>query len=262
MTAFRRIFWMPALLLSLAACGTAERDDPPAADVSAPATAKAFAPAARADSAAADTTPAGRMKALRGTDGFDFVFHRRPLTEAVDSVSVLRAGRRVQTLVPSEVEEGTILRDPAWRIDLDFDGHLDFGLVTLVPASPNAAYDYWRYDPAAGRFRYVGEYEMFDPDSATRTLHTHARLGHAGRSWTNSRWRWQDGKPVEFWRNEQVPVEGWLDGDERWIYRESELRGGRWVVVKADTLEDCEADPLPEECQTEPSATPSPSAER
>ncbi|HEX6371990.1 MAG TPA: hypothetical protein VF006_23905 [Longimicrobium sp.] len=243
---------MLAAAIALAACGTAEREDARAADASA-----LVAP--KADPAAADTTPGGRRKAVRGTDGLEFIFHRSPVTEAVDSVAVLRAGLRVQTLVPSRIEEVTPLRDPTWRIDLDFDGYLDFALVTLVPASPNPMYDYWRYDAAAGRFRYVGEYEMFDPDSTSRTLYTHARLGHAGRSWTSSRWRWENGGIVEIRRNEQVPVEGRLDGDERWIYRESELRGGRLVVVKADTMENCEAEPLPDEC-VPPAGAPAPAA--
>lgn len=246
--------WIPVLLLALGACGAPEREDARAADA---AKTRAFAPGpAKADATAADTTPGGRKKVVRGRDGLEFVLHRRPVTEQVDSVSVVRAGRRVQTLVPSEVEEFTVLPDPTWLIDLDFDGHLDFALVTLVPASPNAAYDYWHYDPAAGRFRYVGEYGMFHADSAGRNLYTHDRLGHAGRSWTNSRWRWQNGKPVEVWRNEQVPADDWLEGDERWIYRESEFRGGKWVVVRADTMNDCEAEPLPDDCQSVPAPAP------
>lgn len=220
---------------ALAACGTADGDQaPPAAGEARPAAATE-----RVDSVAVGP--------------FRFVLHRLP-TGVVDSVFVTRGGRRVQTLVPSGLEEHAILRDPTHRIDLDFDGHTDFGLVTLVPAAPNPAYDYWRYDPAADRFRYVGEYQMFEPDSATRTLGTHARGGHAGRTWSNSRWRWENGALVEFWRNEQASADG-----DRYVYSESELRGGRWVVVKADTMEDCEAEPLPEECQG-PEASASPSA--
>lgn len=233
----------------LAACGAGERGDTRAAASSMRDTAASAAPAS-------DTTPGGRVKVVRGTDGFDFVLHRRPATERVDSVSVMRAGRRVQALVPSQVEEGALLRDPTYRVDLDFDGHLDFALVTLVPAGPNGAYDYWRYDPAAARFRYVGEYPMLDPDSTRRTLSSHSRLGHAGRSWSNSRWRWQDGTLVEFWRSQQAPAEGWIDGDHRWFYTESELRGGRWVVVRADTMEDCQAEPLPDECLGPPAPAP------
>lgn len=216
---------------ALAACGTADED--------------AAAPSARAAVAVAPAvaTDAARERVDSvAVDGFVLVLHRVPAGQ-VDSVFVTRAGRRMQTLVPSRLQEGAVLDDPTYRIDLDFDGHTDFALVTLVPAAPNPAYDYWRYDPAAGRFRYVGEYERFDPDSATRTLATHARGGHAGRTWSNSRWRWTDGGLVEFWRNEQT----YAMDVERYVYSESELRGGRWVVVTADTLENCEAEPVDEE---------------
>ncbi|HEV3052563.1 MAG TPA: hypothetical protein VGX50_19785, partial [Longimicrobium sp.] len=228
-----RMMWMMAAVLALAACESAEQGED----------ARAAAPSPPDTASPADTTPDGWKTVVRGTDGFHFVLHRNP-EKQVDSVSVTRAGRRVQALVPSQLELA-ILRNPTYRIDMDFDGHLDFALATLVPASPNMRYDYWRYDPAADRFRYVGEYEMFEPDFTTRTLGTHARLGAAGRSWSNSSWRWEKGKLVEVWRNEQVPEDR---NYNRWIYRESELRDGRWVLVKADTMENCEAEPIGEEC--------------
>jgi hypothetical protein len=226
--------WVLAATGALAACQAAEQDD-----------ARATAPAT------ADSARTGPKSAVRGTDGFDFVLHRVAEGQ-VDSVFVTRGGRRVQTLVPSRLQEGAILDDPTYRIDIDFDGHLDFALVTLVPAAPNPAYDYWRYDPAADRFRYVGEYEMFEPDSTARTLDAHARGGHAGRTWANSRWRWENGTLVEFWRSEQSA----LDTGERFVYTESELRDGRWVVVKADTLENCEAEPVDEEACPDPAPAP------
>lgn len=234
---------MPLLAsIVLGACQAAEEMDARADALSSP-------PAA---ASAADTTPDGRKTVVRGTDGFDFMLHRVPEGQ-VDSVFVTRAGQRVQVLVPSTLQVGTILDDPTYRIDMDFDGHLDFALMTLLPAGPNESYDFWRYDPAAGRFRYVGEYPRLEPDSAARRLGVHQRGGYAGRAWSNSRWRWEDDRLVEFWRSGQGPLD---PSAERWVYSESELRGGRWVVVKADTLENCEAEPLPEECQDEPAPAP------
>lgn len=204
---------------ALAACGAADDDPAPAA---LPATAPPPAGEARPAAQRVDSVAVG---------GFRFVLHRRQ-SGVVDSVFVTRAGRRVQALVPSELEEYTILDDPTYLIDLDFDGHVDFALVTLVPAAPNPAYDYWRYDPAADRFRYVGNFQMFRPDSTNGTLFTHARGGHAGRMWSDSRWRWANGTLLEFWRGEQT----YADDIERYVYSESELRDGEWVVVRADTL--------------------------
>ncbi|HEU0300652.1 MAG TPA: hypothetical protein VFR37_14375, partial [Longimicrobium sp.] len=183
----RRV-WRMAAAVALAACGTAGGDDARPAEPAA-----RTAAGARVDSAAAE----GEARVdLVAVGRFQLVLHRRE-SGVVDSVFVIRAGRRVQTLVPSELEEHILLDDPTYRIDLDFDGHTDFGLVTLVPASPNPAYDYWRFDPAADRFRYVGNYPMFDPDSTTRTLYSHSRDGHAGRLRTNVRWGWIGGTLVE-----------------------------------------------------------------
>ena len=194
---------------------------------------------------AVDASPRAAPGAnLAASDTFEFVLHRTD-SAVVDSIFVMRAGRRVQTLVPSQLLFPGFDPD-LFRLDLDFDGHQDLAFLTMVPAGPNALYDYWRLDPAADRFRYVGEYEMFDPDSATRTLFTHARGGHAGRLWSSSRWRWMDDAPVEVWRGEQT----WADDVQRYVYVESELRDGRLVVVRADTLENCEADPVDDpECE-------------
>lgn len=203
---------------ALAACGTADADGdgaPPAAR---------FPEQARpAASRRVDSVAVGP---------FRFVLHRLP-TGVVDSVFVTRAGRRVQALVPSEVQDYALLDDPTYPIDLDFDGHTDFGLVTLVSAGPNSAYDYWRYDPAADRFRYVGNYGRFEPDSARRMMYISSVDGHAGRLRTNTAWRWTDGRPVEVWQAQQT----YADDVERYVYMLRERRGERWVVVEADTLE-------------------------
>ncbi len=208
-----------AAAVALAACGAADGGD-----------ARPAAPAART------TTDA----AARDTGGFDFVLHE---TEAgvVDSVLVTRAGRPVQTLVPSERLVAPYASDDrTYRVDLDFDGHQDFGLVTLVPAGPNLRYDYWRFDPAAGRFRYVGNYNLLEPDSDTRTLLVHTRDGHAGHLWTNVRYGWADGKLVEVWANQQT----FLEDIQRYASVIYERRGDSLAVVSVDTLEDSEVEPI------------------
>jgi hypothetical protein len=213
-----RSVWMLATTGALAACGPADGGD-----------ARPAPPAAR-------TTPAA---AARDTGGFEFVLHE---TEAgvVDSVLVTRAGRPVQTLVPSERLVAPYASDDrTHRVDLDFDGHVDFGLVTLVPAGPNLRYDYWRFDPAAGRFRYVGNYNWVEPDSATRSLHVHTRDGHAGRLWTNERYKWIDGRLVEVSATQQT----FLEDIQRYATVIYERRGDSLVVVSVDTLEESEVEP-------------------
>jgi len=228
-----RVMRILPFLAAMAACGLAEGDGARASEQ---------APPPHPVAAALELTD--RFGEAVPTDGFSFVPHRTQAGVA-DSVFVIHGGRRVQTLVPSELLMPGYTPH-AYRLDLDFDGHQDFAFLTFMPAAPNPSYDYWRLDPAAGRFSYVGNHEMFEPDSAERVLFTHARGGHAGRTWSNSRWRWVDGKLVEFWRGEQT----YADDVRRYVYSESGLRAGKWVVVKADTLDDAEVEPAEDPAST------------
>jgi hypothetical protein len=206
----------------LAACGTADGEDARAA---APDSGAAAIPA---DSPAAATTTAA-------DDTFAFRPHgTRP--GVVDSITVTRGGRVVQTLVPSENEvppETSVERIS--RPDLDWDGHADLGFVTeLTMASSHS--QYWRLDPATGRFAPAGVFETLQADSAAREFSTHVRGGYAGRLWTASRWRWMDGALAEV-RNEEQDV---LPDDAGFVHIVRERRGGALVETSRDTLEGAE----------------------
>lgn len=218
----RIVRWM-ALAAALAACSGEER----------PSTENATVAAASPDArAAADST-------ARDT-AFTFALYRTGEGE-VDSVLVTRGGRRVQALLPSERIPVPLDDDERMhRVDLDFDGYRDFGLMTLLPAAPNPAYDYWRFDPAADEFRYVGNYGMLEPDSAARVMTTHNRGGHAGRLWTNSYYGWVDGELVEV----RADAQTFLDDVQRYAHVVYERRGDSLVVVSVDTLEDSEVEPV------------------
>ncbi|HVH13330.1 MAG TPA: hypothetical protein VM759_09775, partial [Longimicrobium sp.] len=152
----------------------------------------------------------------------------------VDSITVIHGGRAVQTLrpvenhVPSEIEIERIT-----RIDLDFDGHADLGFVTEL-AMANSTSEYWRMDPATGRFVPAGVHPTLRPDSAARELTSFERGGHAGRLWTASRWRWMDGALAEVRREAQdLTAEG-----DRYVRIVRDRRDGVLAETSRDTLDD------------------------
>jgi hypothetical protein len=216
---------MVAAACALAACGAAEGDDAraaaPAAESAAPADSAAAAGRGGADSPAADTAYAFR------------VHETRPGT--ADSITVTRAGQAVQTLVPGEnhvLPEAEVGRIS--RIDLDFDGHADLAFVTELTMAGSHS-QYWRLDPAAGRFTPAGVHATLQPDSAARELTSYVRGGHAGRLWNASRWRWVDGALAEVRHEEQDAL-----GDGVYVRIVRERRGGALVETSRDTLDEAE----------------------
>lgn len=219
-----RTTWMAAAAVLLAGCGRADADDD--ARTSAPAA------AAWADSA---TGPGVAVDSAAGDTAFAFRLHEaRP--GVVDSITITRGGRPVQTLVPAEnhvLPETGVERIS--RIDLDFDGHADLGFVTELTMAGSHS-QYWRLDPRTGRFHPAGVHETFEVDSAARELTAFNRGGHAGRLWTASRWRWTDGALAEVRREEQDVL---TDG-ATYVRIIRERRGGALTETARDTLDEAE----------------------
>jgi hypothetical protein len=63
--------------------------------------------------------------------------------------------------------------------EINFDGWLDLLLMT-ERGSANAKAEYWVYDPAAGKFRDLGEFPMFHVDAVHKRLSTYVSNGPAG----------------------------------------------------------------------------------
>jgi hypothetical protein len=213
--------WILAASCALAACGAAERADD--AQAAPPAGTAVDSGAARGDVSVADSAP--------GDTAYAFRLHEtRPGT--VDSITVTRGGRAVQTLRPSEnhvLPEAEVPRIS--RIDLDFDGHGDLGFVTELTMASSMS-EYWRLDPATGRFAPAGVHHTLQPDSGAREHATHVRGGYAGRLWTASRWRWMDGALAEVRREEQDVVRD----AEVFVHIIHERRGGALRETSRDTL--------------------------
>ena len=209
---------------ALAACGAGEGGD--SADARA---ADAPPPAA----AGAGSAPDRSVSAPADTGAFAFRLHETQ-PGVVDSITVARAGRDVQTLRPPEnhvLPEMGIERIS--RIDLDFDGHADLALLAEV-GNANSRSAYWRLDPGTGRFADAGAHETLAVDSAARELTSMNRGGHGGRLWSAARWKWADGALAPVRQEEQ----DWAEDAQRYVRVVRERRGGAMVEVARDTLQD------------------------
>jgi hypothetical protein len=216
---------MMALLLAacaVAACGARDGDANATDD---------GRPAASAAEASADSAAGGGADAAAGQGAHAFRLHETQ-SGVVDSITVTQGGRVVQVLLPSEnqVPPETEVERIA-RTDLDFDGHADLGFVTELSMAGSRS-EYWRLDPASGRFSHAGVFETLQADSAAREHTTHVRGGYAGRLWTASRWRWMNGELAEVRREEQDV----LADDAGFVHIIHEHRSGALAETKRDTL--------------------------
>ena len=73
--------------------------------------------------------------------------------------------------------------------EINFDGWLDLLLMT-EQGSANAKAEYWVYDPAADRFRDLGEFPMFSVEAVHKRLSTAAianrSIGDRSRSYQSN----------------------------------------------------------------------------
>lgn len=225
--------WMMVGICALAACSRTEQAPAETADAGADSSASAQAPSAAADTATVRQGGAGTMIHVHQSLPPHAVTLHETQPGVVDSITIWADEHPVQTLHPREnhvlPETGA---ERVSTIDLDFDGYGDLALLNTV-AMANSSTEYWRFDPVTRRFVPAGEFQTLTPDSARRE-HTHYnRGGHGGRLWTASRWRWVDSTLVAVAEEEQDALG---DGD-RYVHIARELRDGRMVETRRDTLE-------------------------
>lgn len=117
-----------------------------------------------------------------GTPPADFRFKLEtvPQGRLVKAIAFDRGGHTVQELdVPSMTP---LAQDESFFFggqDINFDGWLDLLFMTEKGAA-NSKAEYWVYDPAADRFRDLGEFPMFRVDAADKRLNTYISNGPAG----------------------------------------------------------------------------------
>jgi hypothetical protein len=117
-----------------------------------------------------------------GTPPADFRFELEtvPQGRIVKAILFERGGHNVQKLdVPAMTP---LAQDESFFFgaqEINFDGWLDLMIMT-ERGSANAKAEYWVYDPAADRFRDLGEFPMFRVDAVHKRLSTYVSNGPAG----------------------------------------------------------------------------------
>lgn len=111
---------------------------------------------------------------------FRFELQTVPQGRVIKAIVFERGGHAVQTLaVPSM---SPLAQDESFFFgpqDINFDGWQDLLLMTERGAA-NAKAEYWVYDPAADRFRDLGEFPIFRVDAIRKRLTTYVSNGPAG----------------------------------------------------------------------------------
>jgi len=234
----RRLPSAGLLVLMLGGCGGSESPDRTgsvSASVDSAATSTAAAPA---DPGARECPAAPGEMAMRvRADGPEYRFRIVPAASAdgdraVDSIVVRRGCETMQTLAPGE--SFLLPSETAPRlsmVDVDFDGHGDLAFLSYQGMA-NSTSEYWRFDPASGRFEPLGAFETFQPDSARRELVTRNRGGHAGLIWSAGRHKYEGGKIVTM----REEAQDWSDEAEAYVRIVRERRAGRMVETARDTL--------------------------
>lgn len=219
-----------ALLLAVAACGGGDRAGTSAAGDDA--RGSGTAPLARTS---AGTDSSAKARVHPNHPSYDVKLHTRTVGDGVttvDSITVRHRGRVIQTLIPSEnlmpAAVGDV--DRVSTPDLDGDGHADLAVLTGV-AMANSSSHYWLFVPRTGRYQLLGEHETLTPLSGGEWT-SFNRGGHGGRMWTAARQRVVDGALVTV----ATEAQDWLGDVEAYVRIAHELRGGKMVEVRRDTL--------------------------
>ncbi len=146
----------------------------------------------------------------------------------VKAIVFERGGHTVQKLdVPSMTP---LAQDESFFFggqEINFDGWLDLLLMT-ERGSANAEAEYWVYDPAADRFRDLGEFPMFRVDAAHKRLSTYVRNGPAGLDFERRDYAFEGNDLIVMREETQEPAPrrpGW------YVHTVRRRKDGKLVVV-------------------------------
>jgi hypothetical protein len=170
-----------------------------------------------------------------GTPAVDFRFELEtvPQGRVVKAIVFERDGHAVQKLdVPSMTP---LAKDELFFFgaqEINFDGWLDLLLMT-ERGSANAKAEYWVYDPAAGKFRDLGEYPMFRVDAVHKRLSTYVSNGPAGLDFEKREYAFEGKDLILMLEEVQKPSPthpGWYGHTVR------RRKDGKLVVVLRETV--------------------------
>ena len=170
-----------------------------------------------------------------GTPPADFRFELETVSQGrvVKAIVFERDGHTVQKLdVPSMTP---LAMDELFFFgaqEINFDGWLDLLLMT-ERGSANAKAEYWVYDPAAGKFRDLGEYPMFRVDALHKRLSTYVSNGPAGLDFEKRDYAFEGNELILMREETQKPSPtrpGWYGHTVR------RRKHGKLVVVLRQTV--------------------------
>jgi hypothetical protein len=170
-----------------------------------------------------------------GTPPADFRFELETVPEGrvVKTIVFERGGHPVQTLNVASMTP--FAQDESFFFggqEINFDGWLDLLLMT-AQGSANAKAEYWVYDPAADRFRDLGEFPMFSVDAVHKRLRTYVSNGPAGLDFEKREYAFDGENLIVLSEETQKPSpnrRGWY---VRTIRRRKD---GNLVVVRRQTV--------------------------
>jgi hypothetical protein len=139
---------------------------------------------------------------------FRFKLETVPQGRVVKAIVFERGGHTVQELnappmTPLAEDESFFFGGQ----DINFDGWLDLLFMTQRGAA-NSKAEYWVYDPAADRFRDLGEFPMFRVDAAHKRLSTYVSNGPAGLDFEKRDYAFEDNDLVVMSEETQEPSPG------------------------------------------------------
>ena len=170
-----------------------------------------------------------------GTPPADFRFELEtvPQGRVVKTIIFERGGQTLQKLeVPSMTP---IAQDESFFFgaqEINFDGWLDLLLMT-ERGSANAKAEYWLYDPAADRFRDLGEFPMFRVDAVHKRLITYVSNGPAGLDFEKRDYTFEGNHLISMREETQKPSPnrpGW------YVHTVRRHKDGKLAVVLRETI--------------------------
>jgi hypothetical protein len=170
-----------------------------------------------------------------GTPPADFRFEVEtvPQGRAVRVIIFERGGHTMQKLDVSSMTP--LAKNESFFFggqDINFDGWLDLLLMT-EQGSANAKAEYWLYDPAADRFRDLGEFPMLRVDPLHNRLTSYVSNGPAGLDFEKRDYAFE-GKDLvvtsEETRKPSPRRPGW------YVHTVRRLKHGKLVLISRQTV--------------------------
>jgi hypothetical protein len=164
---------------------------------------------------------------------FRFELETVPQGRVVKAIVFERSGHTVQTLnVPSMTPLAPNESFFFGAQEINFDGWLDLLLMTQR-GTANAKAEYWVYDPAADRFRDLGEFPLFHVDAVHKCLSTFVRNGPAGLDFEKRDYAFAGNDLIVLSEETQKPSRS---RPGRYVHTLRRRTDGKLVVVLRETV--------------------------